>query len=147
MTLKPSITSDVTANTPSMRKAIGPKLTKQFSANLKVAKYAFVLKFPDGVVTGRAVSRPLTKIPMPHGPILLAGKHFTVEASEIARAEGCDIVSAHEYVLANPSREENFPSRSQLIIRLMPAVARGKLKSARQIGPNTVLTVTSSATS
>jgi hypothetical protein len=44
-----------------MKKAIGPKLAKQFSANPKVDKYAFVLKFPDGVVTGRAVSHALGK--------------------------------------------------------------------------------------
>src|SRR4051812_741853 len=59
MTLKPSLICDVAADTPSMKKAIGPKLAKQFSANPKVAKYAFVLKFPDGVVTGRAVSHAL----------------------------------------------------------------------------------------
>jgi len=72
-------------------------LAKRFSTNPKVGKYAFVLKFPDGVVTGRAVSHALGKIPAPRGPTLLAGVDFTVEATEIARAEGCDVVSVHEF--------------------------------------------------
>ena len=37
---------NVAADTPSMKKAIGPKLARQFSANPKVTKYAFVLKLP-----------------------------------------------------------------------------------------------------
>lgn len=86
-----------------MRKAIGPKLAKQFSANPKIAVYAFVLKFPDGVVTGRAVSHVLTKLPVPRGPILLAGEHFTVEASEIAKAEGCDTACEHQYFWTDAS--------------------------------------------
>jgi hypothetical protein len=97
MTLKPSVICDVAADTPSMKKAIGPKLAKQFSANPKVAKYAFVLKFPDGVVTGRAVSHALRKMPTPRGPTLLAGEDFTVEATEIAKGEGCDVVSVREF--------------------------------------------------
>jgi hypothetical protein len=80
-----------------MKKAIGPKLAKQFSANPKVATYAFVLKFPDGVVTGRAVSHALKKMPTPRGPTLLAGVDFTVEATKIAEAEGCDMVSVREF--------------------------------------------------
>jgi hypothetical protein len=74
MTLKPSVICDVTADTPSMKKAIGPKLAKRFSANPNVAKYAFVLKFLDGVVTGRAVSHALGKMPTPRGSTLLAGE-------------------------------------------------------------------------
>jgi hypothetical protein len=97
MTLKPSIITDVAGDTLSMKKAIGPKLAKQFSANPKVAKYAFVFKFPDGVVTGRAVSHAVRKMPTPHGPTLLAGVDFTVEAAEIARNEGCDVVSQREF--------------------------------------------------
>jgi hypothetical protein len=73
VTLKPSVIRDIAADTPSMKKAIGPKLAKRFSANPKVTKYAFVLKFPDGVVTGRAISHALAKMPTPHGPVLLAG--------------------------------------------------------------------------
>jgi hypothetical protein len=46
MTLKPSVIYNVAADTPSMKKAVGPKLAKQFSANPKVTKYAFVLKLP-----------------------------------------------------------------------------------------------------
>jgi len=97
MTLKPSVICDVTADSPSMKKAIGPKLAKQFSANPKVDKYAFVLKFPDGVVTGRAVSHALGKMPTPRGLTLLAGEDFTVEATEIAKAQGCDVVSVREF--------------------------------------------------
>jgi len=97
MTLKPSIIRDVTADAPSMKKAIGPRLAKQLSANPKVAKYAFVLKFPDGVVTGRAVSHALGKMPSPRGPTLLAGVQFTVEAIEIAKVEGCDMAFVHAY--------------------------------------------------
>jgi hypothetical protein len=97
MPLKPSVIYNVTADTPSMKKAIGPKLAKQFSANPNVAEYAFVLKFPDGVVTGRAVSHALGKIPSPRGPPLLAGEDFTVEATEIAKAEHCDMVSMREF--------------------------------------------------
>jgi hypothetical protein len=97
MTLKPSIIRDVKADAPSMKKAIGPKLAERFSANSKVAKYALVLKFPDGVVTGRAVSHALVQIPSPRGSTLLAGTDFTVEATEIAAAEGCDMVSVREF--------------------------------------------------
>jgi hypothetical protein len=97
MPLKPSVNFDVPADAPSMKKAIGPKLAKQFSANPKVAKYAFVLKFPDGVVTGRAVSHALSKLPTPRGPTILAGVHFTVEAMEVAKADGCDVIAVHEY--------------------------------------------------
>src|ERR1700676_4907173 len=97
MTLKPAIIRDVMADASSMKKAIGPKLAARFSANPKVAKYAFVLKFPDGVVTGRAVSHALGKIPTPRGPTLLAGVDFTVEATDIAKAEGCDVVSVREF--------------------------------------------------
>jgi hypothetical protein len=97
MTLKPSVIRDVTADAPSMKKAIGPKLAKRFTANPKVTKYAFVLKFPDGVVTGRAVSHALGKTPTPRGPTLLAGEDFTVEATEIAKVEGCDVVSVREF--------------------------------------------------
>jgi hypothetical protein len=97
MTLKPSVICDVAADTPSIRAAIGPKLAKQFTANPKVAKYAFVLKFPDGVVTGRAVSHALMKIPAPRGPTLLAGEDFTMEAAQTAKAEGYDIVCVLEF--------------------------------------------------
>jgi hypothetical protein len=97
MTLKPSVICDVPADTPSMKKAIGPKLAKQFVTNPNVSKYAFVLKFPDGVVTGRAVSHALGKVLTPRGPTLLAGEDFTVEAAEIAKAEGCDVVSVREF--------------------------------------------------
>ena len=97
MPLKPSVIFDVPADAPSMKKAIGPRLAKQFSANPKVAKYAFVLKFPDGVVTGRAVSHALSKLPTPRGPTILAGVHFTVEAMEVAKADGCDVIAVHEY--------------------------------------------------
>jgi hypothetical protein len=96
MTLKPSIITDVAGDTPSMKKAIGPKLAKQFSANPAVAKYAFVLKFPDGVVTGRAVSHALKKLPDPRGPTAVAGIHFTVEAIEVAKSAGCDVIAVHE---------------------------------------------------
>jgi hypothetical protein len=97
MTLKPSVIRDVTADASSMKKAIGPKLAGHFSANPKVTKYAFVVKFPDGVVTGRAVSHALGKIPSPRGSTLLAGTDFTVEATKIAAAEGCDVVSVREF--------------------------------------------------
>lgn len=97
MTLKPSVIFDVSPDTTSMKKAIGPRLAKQYTANPKVAKYAFVLKFPDGVVTGRAVSHALGKIPTPRGPTLLAGVHFTVEAMGLAKMEGCDVTAVHEY--------------------------------------------------
>ena len=103
MPLKPSVLFDVPADTPSMRKAIGPKLAKEYSANPKTPKYAFVLKFPDGVVTGRALSHALIKIRTPRGPTLLAGYSFTVEAMEIAMSEGCDVVSVHEYFWTDAS--------------------------------------------
>jgi len=87
MTLKPAVLRDVTADTPSMKKAIGPKLAKRFSANPKVAKYAFVLKFPDGVVTGRAVSHALEKMTTPRGSTLLAGEDFTVRSTSVRRRQ------------------------------------------------------------
>ena len=93
-----------------MKKAIGPKLAKQYSANPKVAEYACVLKFPDGVVTGRAVAHALGKIPTPRGPTLLVGVHFTVEAMGLAKAEDCDVIAVQEYfwtdaTYANRSRD------------------------------------------
>jgi hypothetical protein len=97
MSLKPAVIRDVPADAPSMKKAIGPLLTKQFLANPAVAEYAFVLKFPDGVVTGRAVSRALSKLPTPRGPTILAGEDFTVEAMEIAKADGCEVIAVHAY--------------------------------------------------
>ncbi|MGJ4972760.1 MULTISPECIES: hypothetical protein [unclassified Bradyrhizobium] len=97
MPLKPAIIYDVAADTPSIKKAIGPKLAKQFSANPQVRRYAVVLKFPDGVVTSRAISHTLRKIPAPRGPTLLAGEDFTVEATAIAKLEGCDIVCVREF--------------------------------------------------
>jgi hypothetical protein len=95
MSLKPSIIFDVSTDVTSMKKAIGPKLAKQYSANPKVAKYAFVLKFPDGVVTGRAVSHALGKLPTRRGPTLLAGVSLTVEATGIAKTE--DVIAVHEF--------------------------------------------------
>jgi len=103
MPLKPSVIFDVPADIPSMKKAIGPKLAKEYSANPKVAKYAFVLKFPNGVVTGRAVSHALSKLPTPRGPTLLAGESFTVEAMGIAKTEGCDVVAVHEFFWTDAS--------------------------------------------
>ena len=95
--LKPSVIRNVPADIPSMKKAIGPKLAKEYSANPKVAKYAFVLKFPHGVVTGRAVSHALEKMPTPCGPILLAGEDLTAEAMALAKAKGCEVIAIHEF--------------------------------------------------
>ena len=103
MPLKPSVIFDVPADTPSMKKAIGPKLAKEYTANPKVAKYAFVLKFPDGVVTGRAVSHALSKLPTPRGPTILAGESFTVEAMGVAKADGCDVIAVHEFFWTDAS--------------------------------------------
>jgi hypothetical protein len=103
MPLKPSVIFDVPADAPSMKKAIGPKLAKEYTANPKVAKYAFVLKFPDGVVTGRATSHALSKLPAPRGPTLLAGVHFTVEAMGVAKADGCDVIAVHEFFWTDAS--------------------------------------------
>lgn len=97
MPLKPSVIYDVAADTLSMKDAIGPKLAKQYCANPKLARYALVLKFPNGVVTGRALSHALSKLPTPRGPTLLAGESFTVEAMDVANAEDCDVVSVHAY--------------------------------------------------
>ena len=85
MPLKPSVILDVPAGAPSMKKAIGRRLAKAYTANPKVVMYAFVLKFPDGVVTGRSVSHALSKLPTPRGPTILAGESFTVEAMELPR--------------------------------------------------------------
>ncbi len=111
MTLKPSVICDVPADIPSMKKAIGPKLAKEYSANPKVAKYAFVLKFPDGVVTGRAVSHALGKIPTPRGSILLAGQNFTVEAMGLAEAEGCDVIAVHEFFWTDAAYADRWSDR------------------------------------
>lgn len=97
MPLKPSVIFDVSADAGSMKKAIGPKLAREYSANPEVAEYACVLKFPDSVVTGRAVSHALAKLPAPRGPTLLAGVDFTVEAMGIAKVEGCDVIAVHEF--------------------------------------------------
>lgn len=111
MTLKPSVICDVPADISSMKKAIGPKLAKEHSANPKVAKYAFVLKFPDGVVTGRAVSHALAKILPPRGPVLLAGENFTAEAMELAKAEGCEVIAVHEFFWTDASYADRRSDR------------------------------------
>lgn len=111
MTLKPSVIFDVSADAPSMKKAIGPKLAKEYSANPKVAKYAFVLKFPDGVVTGRAASHALGKIPTPRGPTVLAGEHVTVEAMGIAKAQGCDVIAVHEFFWTDAAYADRWSDR------------------------------------
>ncbi|WP_315704310.1 MULTISPECIES: hypothetical protein [unclassified Bradyrhizobium] len=103
MSLKPAVLREAPADAPSMKKALGPKLAKQYAVNPNVAKYSFVLKFPDGVVTGRAVSRALGKLPTPRGPTLLAGMNFTVEAMSAAKADGCDVVAVHEYFWTDAS--------------------------------------------
>jgi hypothetical protein len=103
MSLKPSVIVDVPADAPSMKKAIGHKLAKEYTANPRVTKYAFVLKFPDGVVTGRSVSHALSKLPNPHGPIILAGESFTVEAMGVAKADGCDVIAVHEFFWTDAS--------------------------------------------
>ena len=115
MSLKPAVTRDVSADAVSMKKAIGPKLGKRFTANPDVTKYAFVLKFPDGVATGRSVARALQKIQSPRGPTLIAGDCFTLEARQIAAVEGCDVVSASEFAWTDATyarTREPFSSRS-----------------------------------
>lgn len=111
MTLKPSVIFDVSADATSMEKAIGPKLAKEYSANPKVAEYAFVLKFPDGVVTGRAVSHALGKLPTPRGPTLLAGVSFTDEAMGTAKAEGCDVIAVHEFFWTDAGYADRWSDR------------------------------------
>jgi len=111
MTLKPSVIFDVSADTTSMKKAIGLKLAKEYSANPKVTEYAFVLKFPDGVVTGRAVSHALRKLPIRRGPTLLAGVNFTVEAMGIAKAEGCDVIAVHEFFWTDAGYADRWSGR------------------------------------
>lgn len=98
MSLKPAIIRNVSTDVVSMSKALGPKLGKLYVANPNVSKYAFVFKFPDGVATGRAVARAIQKIQGQPGPTLIAGDQFTLEARQLAAAEGCDLVS---YELAN----------------------------------------------
>jgi hypothetical protein len=97
MSLKPSIVRDVAADAVSMKAAIGPKLGSQFIANPRVVRYSFVLKFPDGVVSGRAIAHALKKLPSRRGPTLLAGYDFTAEARRIAEAEACDLACAAEF--------------------------------------------------
>ena len=111
MTLKPSVICNVVADPPSMKKAIGPRLAKQFAANPKVARYSFVLKFPDGVVTERAVSHALGKLPTPRGPTLLAGVHFTVEAMGLAKAEGCEVAAVHAFFWTDAAYAERWSDR------------------------------------
>ncbi|SRR5579872_547494 len=94
MSLKPTIMRDVLVDAPTLTKVLGPKLGKQFTANPNVTRYAFVLKFPEGVATGRSVAHALRKIGTPRGSTLIAGDRFTIEAREVAAAEGCDLVSS-----------------------------------------------------
>jgi hypothetical protein len=53
MSLKPAVIHKVLAEPAAMAKAIGQKLGKQFLPNPKIAEYAYVLRFPSGVVSGR----------------------------------------------------------------------------------------------
>ena len=97
MSLKAAVMRDVPADAVTMKKVLGPKLGNRFTGNPDVAKYAFVLKFPDGVATGRSVARALGKIKGQRGPSLIAGHCFTIEARQIAAAEGCDLVSVNDF--------------------------------------------------
>lgn len=111
MSLKPAVMRDVPADVPSMRKVLGQKLGKQYAANPNVTRYAFVLKFPDGVVTRRAVLHALGRIPTPRGPMLLAGQHFTVEAMYLAKAEGCEVVAVHEFFWTDAAYADRWSDR------------------------------------
>jgi hypothetical protein len=95
--LKPSVFRNVAADVVSLTNVIGPKLGKRFVPNPQVAKYAFVLKFSDGVVTGRSVARSLAKIQQPRGNTLIVGLDFTLEARQVAEAEACDLLSEREF--------------------------------------------------
>ena len=97
MSLKPVSIRDVEGDPKTQTKVIGPKLGGRFVPNPKVAKYAFVLKFPDGVVTSRSVSRSLAKLQSPKGPTLIVGIDFTVEARQVAEAATCDLLSEREF--------------------------------------------------
>jgi len=97
MSLKPVIIRDVGADPKSLTKVVGPKLGRRLSSNPEVTQYAFVLKFPDGVVTGRSVRRSLEKMPSPRGSTLMVGTDFTVEARQLAEAAGCDLLSEREF--------------------------------------------------
>lgn len=89
---------DVSADRVTIANAIGPKLGQRFSPNPAVATYAFVLRFPtDGAVTSRDLAHALKKLPEPRGPVLLAACDFTVEASQLARGQACDMVSISEF--------------------------------------------------
>jgi hypothetical protein len=111
MPLKPSVICDVVGDIPSMKNALGPRLAKRFIVNPKVAKYSFVLKFPGGVVTERAVSHALKKMPAPRGPTLLAGLDFTVEAMRLAKAEGCDVAGVHEFFWTDAGYADRWSDR------------------------------------
>lgn len=97
MALKPTVVRHVLAEPAAIAKALGPKLATRFVPNPKLAEYAFVLRFPSGVVTARAVAQALRKLSEPKGSILLAGDGFTVEARQIARANNCEVVSLSDF--------------------------------------------------
>ncbi len=98
MSRRPAVMRDVSADRVTIANALGPKLGERFSINPAVATYAFVLRFPtNGPVTSRALAHALKKLPLPRGPVLLAAHDFTVEASQLARGEGCDTVSISEF--------------------------------------------------
>jgi hypothetical protein len=106
MSLKPAIIRDVPADAVSLKRAIGPKLGKLFVASPTVAKYALVLKFPDGVVTGRSLGRAIEKLACPRGFTLIVGTGFTLEARQIVEAEGYDLLSGSEFVWTDATYAE-----------------------------------------
>lgn len=98
MSLKPTIRTEIPADSEAVTKTIGPMFGKLCIPNPKVTKYAFVLQFPsDGVVTSRALAHAIKKLPDPRGSVLIAANDLTVEARKMAEPEFCDVVSASEF--------------------------------------------------
>lgn len=107
MSLKPAVIRDLPADVASLIRAIGSKRGRKFVINPAVAN-AFVVKFPDGVITGRSLGHALGKIQSPRDPTLIIGTNFTLEARQTADVEGCDLLSGREFVWTDATYAQRY---------------------------------------
>lgn len=96
MSLKPSVLRDISNDSASMKRALGPVLHGALIHNPMARRYLFVARFPDGVVTGRDMHKALEKLGA-SSPVLAAGTYFTKEARKYASENGCDVVPISEF--------------------------------------------------
>ena len=96
--MKPTVSRSVPATREAIEAALGPRLGKLFVPNPAIAKYAFVLRWPDKtVVLSGALRRALQKVDPNAGKVLVVGRDFTAEATQVAANAGCDLLREGEH--------------------------------------------------